>query len=101
EDRELRRGGAGEQGAGRVRILEGLGVHPPLAAHDEIAEEADVGGWAAEAGQPDPQPLPCDHAQRRHAPGSYWKVAWRIRTSSARTRCSRPMRRARRTGCVR
>ena len=71
EDRELGRRWTGEQRAGRVRVLEGTGVHPALPAHHQVAEQADVRGRAPESDQTDPQPLPGDHAQRGHAAGSY------------------------------
>ncbi len=59
-DRELCRGGSGQQVAGGDPVFELIFGQPPAAVHAEIAQERDVGGWAAEADATDPPPLPQD-----------------------------------------
>ena len=90
EDRELSRGRSWEQGARGVRVFEGTGVHPAFLC-DQLAQERDVGRGAAEAGQPDPQPLPGDRpkgrgravhtaagcqAPTRSSSGGCWRLTW-------------------------
>ena len=57
EDRELGRGGARQQAAGRVRILELVRVHPAPAVDHEAAKQRDVRRRPAESGHADARPL--------------------------------------------
>ena len=65
EDRHLRRGRPGEQAARGVGVLEGARVEPAAALDHQAAQQRDVRGRAAEAGQADPRPLAGDRPQRR------------------------------------
>src|SRR5204863_6349805 len=53
-DRELRRGGAREEVAGRDRVLELPRLQPATPLHAEAAQESAMRGWAAEADADDP-----------------------------------------------
>ncbi len=65
EDRELRRGGAGQQAARRVRVLELARVHPAPAVDHQPAQQRDVRGRPAEPGDADARPLARDRRERR------------------------------------
>ena len=65
EDRKLRRGGAGQQSAGGVCVLELAGLHPALAVDHQPPQERDVCRRAAEAGDADPAPRLRDPRERR------------------------------------
>ena len=65
EDRELRRGGTGQEAARGIRVLELLGVHPALALDHQAPKQDDVRRRPSESGQPDAGPLARHRCQRR------------------------------------
>ena len=76
QDRELGRGRAGQQAAGRVRVLKRPRVDPPAALDYQLTEQRDVRRRAAEAGEADPGPLAGhgrepDPRVRRHLVGGH------------------------------
>ncbi len=93
KDRKLGGGGAGQQVAGRERILELALIDPLLAVHHETAQQCNVGRRAAEAGDADPRPVDGDGPQRNgprgglaHQSTDPWPGV--LRDSSPATRAS-------------
>src|SRR5215475_161824 len=95
EDRELGGCRAGQQVAGRDRVLELLGVQPFAALHAQVAQQPDVRRRAAEPDAADPPPLPQDRSQGhpRRFGGGRLPRAGRARAGAAHyaARPGRPM----------
>ena len=64
EDRQLGRGGAGQEVGGRYSVFEFIGRQPASLVDAQCAEEGDVGGWPAKPDEPDATPLTHDSDER-------------------------------------